>query len=108
MTPSPSFIYTSLAWIRMGRPHASFMNHSAPTFALVTSSFLNLNLTTAKEANHRSKMATLVEQLWHAGSARVLLFITTHSEENQGDLFLGLCNHEWRDGPVADEVTNAC
>jgi len=64
--------------------------------------------TTAKEADHRSKMATLVEQLRRAGSARVLLFITTHSEENRGDLFLGLCNHERRDGPVADEVTNVC
>jgi len=38
--------------------------------------------TTAKEADHQSKMATLVEQLWHTGSAHVLLFITTHSEEN--------------------------
>jgi len=64
--------------------------------------------TTAKEADHQSKMATFVKQLQRAGSACVLLFITTHSEENRGDLFLGLCNHEWRDGPVADEVTNVC
>ena len=64
--------------------------------------------TMAKEADHWSKMATLVEQLQHAESAHVLLFITTHSEENQGDLFLGLCNHAQCDGPVADEVTNVC
>jgi len=38
--------------------------------------------TPTKEAAHRWNMATLVEQLQQAQFARVLLFITTHSEEN--------------------------
>jgi len=35
-----------------------------------------------KEAVHQLNMATLVKQLWWAQFAHVLLFITTHSEEN--------------------------
>jgi len=61
--------------------------------------------TLAKEADHQSKMASLVERLRRAQVARVLLFITTHSEENRGDLFLGHCDHGGPEGPVADEVT---
>ena len=44
MTPSPSFIYTLLAWILMGCPCFSSMNHSIAIFTLVTSSSLNSNL----------------------------------------------------------------
>lgn len=61
--------------------------------------------TPTKEADHRSKMASLAEQLRCAKFARVLLFITTHSEENRGDLFVGHCVRGGREGPVADEVT---
>ena len=61
--------------------------------------------TPAKEADHRLKMASLVEQLRCAHLARVLIFITTHSDENRGDLFVGHCDHNGREGPVADEVT---
>ncbi|KIM50703.1 hypothetical protein SCLCIDRAFT_12301 [Scleroderma citrinum Foug A] len=59
--------------------------------------------TSTKEANHLSKMASLVERLWCTESAHVLLFITTHSEEVRGNLFMGHCDHGG--GPVADEVT---
>jgi len=45
MICSLSFIYTLLAWICMGRPHASSMSHSVHIFILMISFFLNLNLT---------------------------------------------------------------
>lgn len=61
--------------------------------------------TDTKEAHHRSKMANLVEQLRCNRSPRILLFISTHSEQRRGDLFLGHCNQGGYEGPVADEVT---
>lgn len=45
--------------------------------------------TPTKEADYQLKMASLVKRLWCAESAHVLLFITKHSEEAQGDLFVG-------------------
>ena len=47
--------------------------------------------TPTKEANHQSKMANLVDKSQCAQFARVLIFISTHSEETRGDLFLGYC-----------------
>jgi len=64
--------------------------------------------TPTKEADHQLKMASLVERLRCAQFARVLLFISTHSEEDRGDLFLGHCDHAGREGPMADEVTKVC
>ena len=61
--------------------------------------------TLTKEVNHQSKMVNLVEQLRCARFVRILLFISTHSEEDRGDLFLGYCDEGGYKGPVADEVT---
>ena len=64
--------------------------------------------TPTKEADHQLKMASLVERLRCTHSARVLVFISMHSDENRGDLFVGHCDHNGHEGPVADEVTEVC
>jgi len=64
--------------------------------------------TPSREANHRSKMASLVTQLRCAEFSRVLLFITTHSEKNRGDLFVGHHVRGGRECPLGDEVMKVC
>ncbi|KIK73719.1 hypothetical protein PAXRUDRAFT_20559 [Paxillus rubicundulus Ve08.2h10] len=60
--------------------------------------------TRAKITKHKGKMETIREGIGSVPSGRVVIFISTHSKEEQGDLFAGEQGPQTKPRPIAVKV----
>ncbi|KIK71801.1 hypothetical protein PAXRUDRAFT_181824, partial [Paxillus rubicundulus Ve08.2h10] len=60
--------------------------------------------TRAKIAKYKGKMETMQEGIGSVPSGRVVIFISTHSKEERGDLFAGEEGPQTKPRPIAVKV----
>ncbi|KAF9230158.1 hypothetical protein BU15DRAFT_69437 [Melanogaster broomeanus] len=82
-------------------------NLMQPYFSASTLQFLEVEFdfgTTEKVHEHAEKMEALRKEIRAVPAGRALIFISTHSEEQRGDLFAGHEGPESKPSPIAIEV----